>query len=76
MPYYSGMAEYDSTRSTYAQTRVADPRIAVAIEHALGDASCVVNVVDIGSIRSRHIDLKLTHVLQLARQCEFFYFTI
>src|SRR3954447_17044490 len=36
--------EYDASRATYALTRRTDPRIAAAIERALGDASSVVNV--------------------------------
>jgi SAM-dependent methyltransferase len=35
---------YDESRATYALTRRPDPRIAAAIERALGDARTVVNV--------------------------------
>jgi SAM-dependent methyltransferase len=36
--------EYDASRATYARTRREDPRIAAAIERALGDAQTLVNV--------------------------------
>ena len=36
--------EYDASRATYTLTRRQDPRIAAAIERALGDARSVVNV--------------------------------
>src|SRR3954451_14059532 len=35
---------YDESRATYALTRRPDPRIAAAIERALGDVRSVVNV--------------------------------
>ncbi len=35
---------YDAIGTTYAQTRNADPRIAAAIQTALGDAASVVNI--------------------------------
>ncbi len=38
------MSEYDASRAAYAATRRADPRIAAAIERALGDARTVLNV--------------------------------
>ena len=38
------MSEYDASRAGYAATRRPDPRIAAAIEQALGDARTVVNV--------------------------------
>ncbi len=38
------MTLYDAIGAAYAGTRVPDPRIASAIEHALGDASTVLNV--------------------------------
>ena len=38
------MAFYDTIGGTYAQVRRPDPRIAAAIEAALGDASSVVNI--------------------------------
>ena len=38
------MSEYDASRATYTATRRTDPRIAAAIERALGDARTVVNV--------------------------------
>ena len=38
------VSEYDASRAAYAATRRADPRIAAAIERALGDARTVVNV--------------------------------
>ncbi|MEA2448619.1 MAG: hypothetical protein QOG63_551 [Thermoleophilaceae bacterium] len=36
--------EYDASRAAYALTRRSDPRIAAAIERALGDARSIVNV--------------------------------
>jgi SAM-dependent methyltransferase len=36
--------EYDASRATYTLTRRADPRLAAAIEKALGDARSIVNV--------------------------------
>ncbi|MDL9948157.1 class I SAM-dependent methyltransferase [Gordonia sp. ABSL11-1] len=38
------MAKYDTIGATYAQTRMADPRIAAAIQEAIGDTASVVNV--------------------------------
>jgi SAM-dependent methyltransferase len=38
------VSEYDASRAAYTATRRADPRIAAAIERALGDARTVVNV--------------------------------
>ena len=38
------MSEYDASRAAYTATRRADPRIAAAIERALGDARTVLNV--------------------------------
>jgi SAM-dependent methyltransferase len=38
------VSEYDASRAAYTATRRADPRIAAAIERALGDARSVVNV--------------------------------
>ena len=38
------VSEYDASRAAYAATRRTDPRIAAAIERALGDARTVVNV--------------------------------
>jgi SAM-dependent methyltransferase len=38
------MSEYDASRAAYTATRRTDPRIAAAIERALGDARTVVNV--------------------------------
>jgi SAM-dependent methyltransferase len=38
------MSEYDASRAAYAATRRADPRIAAAIERALGNARTVLNV--------------------------------
>jgi SAM-dependent methyltransferase len=38
------VSEYDASRATYTATRRTDPRIAAAIERALGDARSVVNV--------------------------------
>jgi SAM-dependent methyltransferase len=38
------MSEYDASRAAYTATRRPDPRIAAAIERALGDARTVVNV--------------------------------
>jgi len=38
------MADYDSIGRTYTATRATDPRIAAAIEHALGSARSVLNV--------------------------------
>jgi SAM-dependent methyltransferase len=38
------VSEYDASRAAYAATRRADPRIAAAIERALGDARTVLNV--------------------------------
>ena len=38
------VSEYDASRAAYAATRRADPRIAAAIERALGNARTVVNV--------------------------------
>jgi SAM-dependent methyltransferase len=38
------VSEYDASRAAYAATRRPDPRIAAAIERALGDARTVVNV--------------------------------
>jgi SAM-dependent methyltransferase len=38
------MSEYDASRAAYAATRRQDPRIAAAIERALGDARTVLNV--------------------------------
>ena len=38
------VSEYDASRAAYTATRRPDPRIAAAIERALGDARTVVNV--------------------------------
>jgi SAM-dependent methyltransferase len=38
------VSEYDASRAAYTATRRTDPRIAAAIERALGDARTVVNV--------------------------------
>jgi SAM-dependent methyltransferase len=38
------VSEYDASRAAYTATRRADPRIAAAIERALGDARTVLNV--------------------------------
>ena len=38
------MSEYDASRAAYTATRRTDPRIAAAIERALGDARTVLNV--------------------------------
>jgi SAM-dependent methyltransferase len=38
------MSEYDASKAAYAATRRGDPRIAAAIERALGDARTVLNV--------------------------------
>jgi SAM-dependent methyltransferase len=38
------VSEYDASRAAYAATRRADPRLAAAIEAALGDARTVLNV--------------------------------
>jgi SAM-dependent methyltransferase len=38
------VSEYDASRAAYTATRRPDPRIAAAIERALGDARSVVNV--------------------------------
>lgn len=52
--YVPGMGEYDASKATYALTRQGDPRIAAAIERALGDARTVVNVgAGAGSYESR-----------------------
>src|SRR5437763_13475374 len=40
----ASVSEYDASRATYTATRRTDPRIAAAIERALGDARTVVNV--------------------------------
>lgn len=44
MRYFRPVSEYDASRAAYAATRRQDPRIAAAIERALGDARTVVNV--------------------------------
>src|SRR2546423_2784974 len=52
------MAEYDASRSTYSLTRQSDPRIAAAIDRALGDARSVVNVgAGAGSYEPRERDV-------------------
>jgi SAM-dependent methyltransferase len=38
------VSEYDASRAAYTATRRTDPRIAAAVERALGDARTVVNV--------------------------------
>ena len=38
------MTLYDAIGTAYTRTRIPDPRIASAIEHALGDAATVLNV--------------------------------
>jgi SAM-dependent methyltransferase len=40
----AAVSEYDASRAAYTATRRADPRIAAAIERALGDARTVLNV--------------------------------
>src|SRR4051794_9938516 len=40
----TSVSEYDASRAAYTATRRADPRIAAAIERALGDARTVLNV--------------------------------
>jgi SAM-dependent methyltransferase len=40
----TAVSEYDASRAAYTATRRADPRIAAAIERALGDARTVLNV--------------------------------
>ena len=40
----ASVSEYDASRAAYTATRRADPRIAAAIERALGDARTVLNV--------------------------------
>jgi SAM-dependent methyltransferase len=43
-PIVRVVSEYDASRAAYTATRRTDPRIAAAIERALGDARSVVNV--------------------------------
>ena len=43
-PIVRMVSEYDASRAAYTVTRRTDPRIAAAIERALGDARTVVNV--------------------------------
>jgi SAM-dependent methyltransferase len=56
--YGPRMAEYGESKAGYALTRRGDPRIAAAIERALGDASTVVNVgAGAGSYESEELDV-------------------
>ena len=54
----TAVSEYDASRAAYTATRRADPRIAAAIERALGDARTVLNVgAGAGSYESAERDV-------------------
>jgi SAM-dependent methyltransferase len=62
------VSEYDASRAAYTATRRTDPRIAAAIERALGDARTVLNVgAGAGSYESPERDVTAVEPSQTMR---------